>query len=210
MRGGGDVSLTYWIAASTVFSILTFTASAVSGSVVINEILYNSPGEDKGCFVELKGKPGLSLDDYFIVGINGNGGVEYNRIDLSGHSIPSNGYFLIAQDESIPEADLIDSKVDFQNGPDNIELWQGENKIDAVGYGDFSEAIFSGEGEPTLDLSNYSLGRKPDGSDTNDNCIDFVGLALTSPGKPNSPNLAVNKSEKLAYKWGLLKSSKLK
>ena len=194
------------IAVAIVSLLLTMSVSSFS-EVVINEVLYDPPGKDVECFVELMGTPGSSLDDYFLEGVNGNEGKQYNRIDLSGYEIPSDGYFVVAQDENVPNADLINGKVDFQNGPDNIELWQGEKKIDSVGYGDFSEAVFSGEGNPTLDLSDYSIGRKPDGADTNDNSIDFVGLALSSPGKPNSPGAVVAWTGKMIFTWGCIKFS---
>lgn len=176
-----------------------------TGEVVINEVLYDPEGQDRGCFVELKGTPNLKLDGYFLVGVNGNSGEKYNKIDISGYVIPSDGYFVIAQDNQVPNADLIDSKADYQNGPDNIELWYEDVKIDAVGYGNFSNATFTGEGRPALDMSGYSIGRRPDGLDTNDNAIDFVGLSLPSPGEPNTPRLAVNLLGKLVAKWGFVK-----
>ena len=91
------------------------------------------------------------------------------------------------------------------NRPDNIELWFEDRKIDSVGYGDFSEALFTGEGDPTFDLSGYSIGRRPDGSDTNNNIIDFVGLPFASPGAPNGPVVAVIRSRKLVSTWGRIK-----
>jgi hypothetical protein len=192
------------------FALLSLIGSASSlGEVVINEVLYDPPGKDAGCFVELMGTPGLSLDDYFLVGVNGSGGKQYNLIDLSGRRIPSDSYFVVAQDENVPGADLIDSKVDFQNGPDNIELWRGDNRIDSVGYGDFSEAVFTGEGDPTFDLSGYSIGRRPDGADTNNNSIDFVGLPLASPGAPNGPRAAVARIGKLISVWGRIRTGQL-
>ena len=193
-----------------VVLIFLIVSAPLSGQVVINEVLHDPPGKDAGCFVELMGEPGLSLDDYSLVGVNGDGGSQYSFIDLSGHRIPFNGYFVVAQDESVPDADLIDSKANFQNGPDNIELWYEDEKIDAVGYGDFLEAVFTGEGEPTFDLANYSIGRRPDGSDTDDNSIDFVGLPLTSPGAPNGPRVAVARGGRLVSTWGKLKNDKEK
>ncbi len=189
-------------------SILLFLVlgSSSYGQVVINEVLYDPPGADSGCFVELMGTPGFNLDNYFLLGINGEDGKQYCLIDLTDHVIPSDGYFVVAQDESVSDADLIDSKADFQNGPDNIELWHEENKIDSVGYGDFSRALFTGEGEPTLDPPGYSIGRRPDGLDTNNNSIDFVGLGVASPGAPNSPQLAIVSSGKLISVWGSIKS----
>ena len=199
------------LAIVTSVLLILLTVSAPSpGQVVINEVLHDPPGKDAGCFVELMGKPGLSLDDYSLVGVNGDGGAQYSFIDLSGHKIPQNGYFVVAQDESVPDADLIDSKANFQNGPDNIELWYSDTKIDSVGYGDFLEAVFTGEGEPTFDLANYSIGRRPDGADTNDNSIDFVGLPRTSPGAPNGPATALVWIGRLLSTWGRLKHDREK
>jgi hypothetical protein len=194
----------FWAIIAFAYLILTVS---VSSQVVINEVLYDPPGNDIGCFVELMGTPGLSLDDYSLVGANGEGGKKYNLIDLSGHRIPSDGYFVVAQDGNVPYADLVDSKANFQNGPDNIELWREEKKIDAVGYGDFSEAVFTGEGDPTFDLSGYSIGRRPDGADTDNNSIDFVGLPIASPGRPNCPGAAVFSDGKLFSSWGSIRVS---
>ena len=193
------------VASALLFFLMGSALPSVQ--VVINEVLYDPPGTDAGCFVELIGKPGLNLDDYSLVGVNGDGGKQYSFIDLSGHKIPPNGYFVVAQDESVPKADMIDSKANFQNGPDSIELWHEDEKIDSVGYGDFSEAVFAGEGEPTFDLPNYSIGRRPDGVDTDDNSVDFVGLPLISPGAPNGPGTAVIQPLRLISVWGRIKTA---
>ena len=194
------------VAAAIMLVSLTGFASPPD-TVVINEVLHDPTGTDKGCFVELVGTPGLSLDDCLLVGVNGDGGGQYNEIDLSGHEIPSDGYFVVAQDDSVPDADVIDSKANFQNGPDNIELWQKNKLVDSVGYGDFSDAIFTGEGEPTFDLPGYSIGRRPDGADTDNNSIDFVGLPVASPGAPNGPGAAVARSGRSISAWGRIKVS---
>ncbi len=191
-----------------VLLILLVGVALSFGQVVINEVFYDPPGNDTECFVELMGEPGLSLDDYSLVGVNGDGGNKYNLIDLSGHRIPQDGYFVVAQSENVPKADLVDSKVNFQNGPDSIQLWHGDEKIDSVGYGDFSAASFAGEGKPTLDLSGYSIGRRPDGMDTDNNSIDFVGLALKSPGERNGHEAAVSQTNKLISTWGRIKASR--
>lgn len=195
------------IASIAAVLLLSLTASASSPNwVMINEVLYDPIGTDIGCFVELMGPPGLSLDDYSLMGINGENAKSYNLINLSGYSIPPDGYFVVAQDENVPNADLIDSKANFQNGPDSIELWDIDRKIDSVGYGDFSTAVFTGEGEPTLDVTGYSIGRRPDGKDTNNNSIDFIGLAIPSPGEPNDPRIAVRSRQKLISAWGHIKA----
>ncbi len=190
-----------------LFPIFLFTQiNSFAGDLVINEVFYDPGSTGLGCFVELYGKPNLKLDGYRLVGINGNGGAEYNIIDLSGYKVRPTGFFVVAQNKSVPNADLISTKADYQNGPDSIQLWNKDGKIDAVGYGDFSNAVFAGEKEPTLDVTGYSIGRRPDGFDTNNNSADLVGLAVPSPGKPNMPVASeVNKNGKLAQTWAYTK-----
>lgn len=206
MRVRGQDSLSHRNVSITLLLSLIMIRSALSSDwLMINEVLYDSTGQDVGCFVELIGTPGLGLDGYFLAGAKGEDGKEYNFIDLSGHTVPNDGYFVVAQDESVLNADMIDSKADYQNGPDNIELWHGDNMIDSVGYGDFSKAVFAGEAAPTLDVAGYSIGRRPDGLDTNNNSIDFVGLAVASPGAPNGPTAAVLPAGKLISAWGKIR-----
>jgi len=176
--------------------------------VVINELFYDPIGIDSGCFIELIGPPGLSLNGYYLIGINGGNGQQYFLIDLNGYKIPQDGFFVVAQDESVINADMINTGADLQNGPDNLELWFEDKKMDSVGYGDFSNAIFTGEGSPALDLTGCSIGRRPDGLDTNNNSVDFVGLKNPSPGMPNSPiDVVINK--KSIKTWGKLKYGNL-
>jgi len=195
------------IVAFIVFMVLFINSRSNAQDVVINEIFYDPGNTGIGCFVELYGKSGLSLDGYRLVGVNGADGKEYNQIALSGKRIQLTGYFVIAEDKSVPNADIVDPKVDYQNGPDNIELWNKDGKIDAIGYGDFEKAKFTGEGTPTLDLSGYSIGRRKDGFDSNDNSVDFVGLAILSPGRPNWPGVAVERKGKLTSIWGFIKKN---
>lgn len=190
-----------------IFTAL-FSIFSVASELLINEVLYDPVGKDLGCFIELKGTPGLKLDGYFIVGVDGDTGKEYCIIELSGYKVPPSGFFVIAQDDSVPNANMINPKADLQNGPDNVELWHVDKKIDALGYGDFSKAKFTGEGKPAFDLSGYSIGRRPDGFDTNDNSIDFVGLVISSPGMPNLPKLEVSQRSKKPCKWGAIKDHK--
>lgn len=156
-------------------------------NVVINEIYYDSPGSDVGCFTELYGDPGTALDDVTLAGINGNNGADYATIDLTGYTIPDDGFFVVAQDESVADADIIDANVNWQNGPDNVQLRFGDLVIDAVGYGEFdSTEFFMGEGDPVPEPgdSEHSLGRYPDGEDSDDNAVDFAETSLT-PGAAN-------------------------
>jgi hypothetical protein len=151
-------------------------------NIVINEIRYDDIGTDTENFVELKGQPELSLDGYTLVGVNGSNGSDYVVVDLSGYTIPADGYFVVGQ-SAAPYADLVDEGTNWQNGPDNIQLRMSAQVIDAVGYGDFSGAIFAGEGNPAPDCpAGMSLSRFPDGFDTDDNEVDFVVTEVPTPG----------------------------
>lgn len=158
-------------------------------AIKINEVYINPPGTDIGCYVELYFPGGSTLSGYSLVGVNGFDGTDYSSIDLSAYSIPADGYFVIAQDSNVPDADLIDANVNFQNGPDSIQLRQGAIVIDAIGYGEFTGGtFFAGEGSPApaYFTGEASHSRLPDGFDTNDNLVDFQSGQLTA-GSANLP-----------------------
>ncbi|MBV6443676.1 MAG: hypothetical protein EPGJADBJ_05459 [Saprospiraceae bacterium] len=52
--------------------------------IFINEIHYDNAGTDAGEFIEIAGTAGLDLSQYQLVLYNGNGGVTYNEMTLSG------------------------------------------------------------------------------------------------------------------------------
>lgn len=165
--------------------------------VLISEVLYDGEGTDKDSFVELWGPPGASLAGYSLVGVNGNGGDLYNAISLSGKSIGDDGFFVIAYPEAMESirnaADLLDVKVEYQNGPDSIQVRFGSQVVDAFAYGTFGAgAVMAGEGTPAPKVSKagHSQGRNEDESDTDDNLSDFLEFATPTPGAPNVvPNL---------------------
>ncbi len=155
-------------------------------NIIINEIVYDTEGTDEGCFIELFGPGGSSLDNFSIVGVNGNNGSEYTTIGLSAHSIPGDGFFVIAQDTSVHSHDIITEEVDLQNGPDNVELRFHNIAVDAVGYGEDGSWVFTGEWLPAPDVSeDHSLGRYPDGYDSDNNLNDFNDYVSCTPGRPN-------------------------
>jgi len=155
-------------------------------NIVINEILYDRQGTDEGCFIELLGPGGFSLSNFSIVGVNGYNGSEYTTINLTTHSIPGDGFFVIAQDSSVINYDIITEEVDLQNGPDNVELRFHNITVDALGYGQGSSWVFTGEWLPAPDVSeDHSLGRYPDGYDSDNNLNDFNDYDSCTPGLPN-------------------------
>jgi len=129
-----------------------YTTTEDDQNVRINEVLYDNPGADTGCFIELYGPPSLSLTGYSVVMVNGFDGTDKKTIDLTGYSIPGDGFFVIAQDATVSNYDIITTDADFENGPDNIHLRRGDYTVDAMGYGTFDQSeYFMGETWPCYD-----------------------------------------------------------
>ncbi|MEJ2644653.1 MAG: hypothetical protein P8180_06935 [Gammaproteobacteria bacterium] len=165
----------------------TLHASTIAPTPLISEVLYDAVGSDGGAtFVELFGTPGFSLAGMTLVGVNGSDGRDYKSAALAG-VIPGDGVFVVADDDgsgttAVPNADLI-ADIDLQNGPDSLQLRSGTTVLDAVGYGDFSAAVFAGEGTAAPDVgSGASLARLAGLQDTDDNVSDFQVLSAPTPG----------------------------
>ncbi len=171
--------------ASMVAALLT--GAECHASTVISELFYDATGADNGLvFVELFGTPGTPLNGMLLEGVNGNDGTVYRSISLSGE-IPADGIFVIADDRGdgtslVAGFDLV-AEVDFQNGPDSIVLRNAAGVLDALGYGDFTAAVFAGEGSAAVDVNaGRSLVRLDVLLDSNDNAIDFSVLDMPTPG----------------------------
>jgi len=97
-----------------------FSASGGGTIVWINEFHYDNNGGDSGEFFEIAGPAGLSLAGWSVIGYNGNGGVTYDTVNLSG-SLPDqeNGY-----------GTLSFNMLGMQNGgPDALALVNAESAI---------------------------------------------------------------------------------
>lgn len=176
--------------------------------VKINEVYYDSPGDDNGCFTELYGPPGMPLDNMMLVGINGANNSIYATIDLTGDTIPPDGFFVVAQDTTVPNYDKVDTLANWQNGSDNIQLWYIDGAdtiiVDAIGYGssDTTTWYFRGEGLPAEDVyGGRSLVRYPDGKDTDDNSVDFHATSFRTPGLPNKIGIFFDDFEAGTGNW---------
>ena len=166
-------------------AVMTPLAQA-KAQTIISELLYDAAGTDSGqVFVELYGTPGTLVDGLFLDGINGSDGSVYLTVALTG-VIGSDGVFVIGDDDGngstlVNNADLV-ADVDFQNGPDSIVLRDASGVLDALGYGDFSSAVFAGEGNAAADVvGGWSLARTVL-LDSDDNAVDFTGLDTPTPG----------------------------
>ena len=58
--------------------VLAVCVAQPASSLVINEVYYDSPGEDRGCFVELKGAPGSRLDGLTLTTFNAASDYDYS------------------------------------------------------------------------------------------------------------------------------------
>ena len=95
---------------------------ASGDGVRINEIRIDQPGSDLDEYVELAGPPGTTLDglSYLVIGDGASGsGTLEEVIDLAGHAIGGDGFFVVAEKTFTPGiADLI-TALNFENS-DNV------------------------------------------------------------------------------------------
>ncbi|ACO47117.1 ABC transporter [Deinococcus deserti] len=164
-------------------------AQALAGEPVINELFYDSAGTDAGTFIELRGPAGKSLSGYTLAAYDA-AGTQYRTITLSG-SIPDSGYFVVAQDTTVPNRTLVNAGADLYNGSASLRLLKSSTVIDAVAYGTPSTSRGEGSPAPTTGAGS-ALARVPDGSDTNANNVDFRVQGST-PGLNNGGNTAITK-----------------
>jgi hypothetical protein len=185
------VKLTSQLAIALAFgaiALVALSARAQTSKVVINEIYYDSPGEDRGSFLELKGAPGSSLNGFLIQTQNAKGN-QTSSIKLEG-SIPRSGYFLISQDNTVAGANQINEAANLVNKGGAVQLLSGSSIVDAVAYGNAGKA--KGEAQAAKDTpSGSSLARIPDGTDTDNNAKDFR-ISKPSPGLLNESSVPLS------------------
>ena len=164
--------------------------------LVINEIDYDTPGSsDTAEFVEIlnPGASAVDLSGYRIELVDGSGGEAYATYTGSGQ-LGAGKYFVIGDtaviqpDPPLPVGTVtlaLDSK-GLQQGPDIVRIVKiaTEKVMDAVQYEGRANGAGEGASAPS-DTDVKSIGRCPNGSDTNDNGADFVTMAPT-PGKTNT------------------------
>lgn len=100
-------------------------AALAGGSVTINEIRIDQSSADDDEYFELTGTPSTSLDGltYIVIGDDGGGssGIIESVTDLTGSSIPADGFFFAAEasfDPNGPTPDLV-ATLNFENS-DNV------------------------------------------------------------------------------------------
>lgn len=167
--------------------LVLLTTSAPSFALpILSEIFYDAVGSDRAkVFTEIAGPPGFRLDGWSLVGVNGDTGLPYRTIDLSGAVIPPDGILVVATSRAtgalLAVRDFV-ADVDWQNGPDVVELWTSAGlRADALQYG-LTNGPPLGEGTPAVDVeAGLALARRAGLLDTDDNATDFV-VADPTPG----------------------------
>ena len=118
-------------------ALVALSAGAAWGQAVrINEAYVHHFGMDTQEFVELAGPGGLSLTNRVVIAVDGDAGeegiVEF-AIDLSGHVMPPDGFFVIGND-AVPEADVTIGPVNnLGNGTQTLYFMSSSNPQALVG-----------------------------------------------------------------------------
>ena len=170
------------------------------GDIVINEINYDDPGVDTYTFIELKNVSHKTIDlsSIEVVGLNNSSTVTYFTYKMNSHSLAPGEYWVLGTTtDSTDVADYVNETMTgatvIQNGLNDgvfLRLSDPPNTIiDSVSYdGDGAHPVGSLDtGNAGIDngVGLQSLSRIPDGSDTNDNAVDFKLMDIT-PGSANS------------------------
>ena len=176
-------------ASSVIISSIAFNSHA---AIIINEIDYDQPGSDTAEFIELfnSGTSTISLNNYSIDLINQNASTIYRSIDLSGFNIGANGYFVICGDASLVtncDYSFTSRSGWFQNGTkDAIALYGSTTLLDSLSYEGLVTSFTEGDvliaKDSNIDI--VSLARIANGTDTNNNNLDFQ-LGCITPGSAN-------------------------
>jgi len=178
------------ISSCPVWCALTVWAAIATGQV-LNEVLYDPQGADTGGeFVELfnGGSQPVSVAGYRLEFANGANEPHWvvRWTGAPADSIPAGGFFLICDEGWSGEstADAV-TRLALQNGPDAIRLVGPDGNVDLLGYGQLEYAQMY-EGQPAAGVSSgHSLGRRPDGRDTDVNALDWTSLDVPTPGTTN-------------------------
>ncbi len=162
--------------------------------LVINEVDYDQAGADDAEFVEIlnPNSSAVELDDYRIELVNGANGRRYGSYAPAGRL--DAGAYLVIGDQAVIHALPAGTAAvplksgGLQNGPDAVRIVEAATGrvLDALHY---EEAIpDTGEGRPAPEDatdSPTSIGRCPDGFDSDDNGADFAAAPPT-PGAANA------------------------
>lgn len=176
--------------------LLLVCPGVASADVVVNEILPNPTGSDGGQeFVELynDGAAPVALDGWAIQTATSSYSTKFTF--PSGTTLAA-GAYLVVGEADVAGADLRATSLGMGNAGgsgDAVRLIHAdESVVDTVVYGpDNSDAFLADGGAVAVPAAappeGRSLGRRPDGSDTEDSSVDFRVLDVPTPGASNVP-----------------------
>jgi len=155
-------SLCVCVVFAICFFALVSNGMAATTSIFINEIHYDNAGGDTGEAIEIFGPAGSDLSDWDLILYNGNGGVVYDTISLTG-SIPNqqNGF-----------GTLYYSPTSLQNDSDGIALV--DNDADVIQFLSY-EGTFTATDGPASGNTSIDIGVSEDG-------LTLVGYSLQLTG----------------------------
>ena len=199
MDQAGEGSITF--SAGDVQTTVSITVTEVpqGGSLVINEVDYDQPGEDNAEFIEIYNPTSQAVDlsTVAVELLNGSsGGQVYHTVALSSVAteLPSNAFLVLYQGAVMVPNEVLQGSLmaSIQNGaPDGIRLvnTQTNEVIDALSYEGETEGLSEGGVAPTeSDLGDGSLARCVDGADRDNNAEDFTFTTTPTPGTANQCN----------------------
>ena len=166
-----------------------------AATLLVNEVDYDQTSStDAAEFIEIlnPGSDPVDLAAYRIELVDGadDDDAPYLTYEPSGEL--AGGGFLVIADQavitanSLPETSLVLTGTGIQNGPDGVRIVAKADGrvVDAVHY----ERVVPGAGEGSAapqDPEDQSIGRCPNGFDSNDNGLDFKAMTAT-PGAANT------------------------
>ena len=174
-----------------------------AATLLVNEVDYDQSGSsDAAEFIEIlnPGQAAVDLAGYRIELVDGADDEPYLTYDGSDVSsdgssnLAAGGFLVIADQAVIDEPNLLPAGTPtlvltgtgIQNGPDGVRIVAKADGrvVDAVHY----ERVVPGAGEGSAapqDPEDQSIGRCPNGFDSNDNGLDFRTMTAT-PGAANT------------------------
>ena len=188
---------------------MVFAAGFCHAHVVINEVMYHPEGDgsDDLQWVELfnPGPEDVDIGGWVLANHPLEGSIKSRELIFpAGTSIPAGGYLLLVNDLddskdhdgicfvnrwAVPtETQVLEygrecPQLFFDQFGDDLHLSaDGQRDIDAMWYGDGGEM---GSGGAAIVSSGSSLGRQPNGRDTDDPAADFAAFSHPTPGASN-------------------------